>query len=52
MKIFVVELNSIPEKFFIDKLEAHRWAEKQYGCHQDGICINGVEIVAYVPIDT
>jgi hypothetical protein len=47
MKVYVVEVHGEPEDVFLDKTEAHLYAETWYGCHQDGVCTDGIVVVAY-----
>lgn len=50
-KIYVVEVDGKPRKLFFHKLDAHEWAENEFGSKSDGICVDGVCVVAYIPIN-
>lgn len=47
MKIFVIEEDAVPIRFFIDKKEAYSWAFINY----ESLSPN-TSVVAYVPVDT
>lgn len=47
MKVYIVMLHDTPQEVFLDKMEAHNWAENMYGCKADGICVDGVSVVAF-----
>lgn len=44
MKIYVVLVRGMYVKSFDSRERAYQWAENQYGCKADGICVDGVEI--------
>lgn len=45
-KIYFVLRDELPVKVFLDKTEAHEWAEDVYGSRSDGICVAGVRVHA------
>lgn len=46
-KIYVVMWKEEPIAVRMDKLMAHAYAEGNFGCKQDGICVDNVSIVSY-----
>ena len=50
-KIYVLEVDGKPSELFFTKERAHQFAENLYGSKQDGICVDNVCVVAYIPID-
>jgi hypothetical protein len=49
-KVYVVERDGRVEQVFFTEEDAHSYAEWKYGSKSDGICVEGVGVVAYVPI--
>jgi len=50
-KVYVVEVANKPSEVFFTKQRAHEFAENMYGSKTDGICVDNVRVVAYIPVD-
>ena len=47
IKVYAVRHLDRIDKVFLDKLEAHKWAENKYGSETDGIIVNNVTVKPY-----
>lgn len=49
MELWAVVRNGKPWETFLTKDLANQYAESRFGSKNDGICVDGVEVVRFIP---